>query len=66
MKEVWRLLLTGYHSAAENMAIDRAMLVAHSKGLVPPTVSFYQWKPSAISIVYFQSLRDEVDTSAFE
>lgn len=66
MKEVWRLLLTGHHSAAENMAIDRAILVAHSKGLVPPTVRFYQWKPSAISIGYFQSLREEVDTRACE
>jgi lipoate-protein ligase A len=66
MKETWRLLQTGYHTAAENMAIDRAILVAHSKKLVLPTVRFYGWKPSAISIGYFQQLQDEVDLNACE
>ena len=64
MSEQWRLLLTGDHSAKENMAIDRAILVAHSKGIVPPTVRFYRWKPSAISIGYFQRLSEEVDLEA--
>ncbi len=64
MKEQWRLLITGDHNAAENMAIDRAILLSHSKGLVPPTVRFYRWKPSAISIGYFQSLDEEVDIQA--
>lgn len=61
MKDHWRLLLTGFHSAAENMAIDRAILVANSEKMVPPTVRFYGWKPSAISIGYFQQLKDEID-----
>jgi lipoate-protein ligase A len=61
MTEQWRLLQTGAHTAAVNMAIDRAVLVAHSMNKVPPTVRFYQWKPSAISIGYFQSLEEEVD-----
>jgi len=61
MSEEWRLLLTGANSASKNMAIDRAVLVANSKGTVPPTVRFYEWKPSAISIGYFQSLDEEVD-----
>jgi lipoate-protein ligase A len=43
------------------MAIDRAVLFANSEGLTPPTVRFFSWKPSAISIGYFQSLVDEVD-----
>jgi len=64
MTETWRLLQTGYLSAAENMAIDRAILVAHSKGLVPPTVRFYGWKPAAISLGYFQQLQEEVDLDA--
>jgi len=29
--------------------------------LVQPTVRFYSWQPSAISIGYFQSLQEEVD-----
>jgi len=61
MTEKWRLLLTGANTAAINMAIDRAVLVTNSNGKVPPTVRFYSWKPSAISIGYFQSLEDEVD-----
>jgi len=64
MKEKWRLLLTNENTAAINMAIDKAILFAHSKKLVPPTVRFYSWNPSAISIGYFQSLKDEVDLEA--
>lgn len=61
MKEQWRLLQTGFNTAFTNMAIDRAVLVANSKGKVPPTVRFYGWEPPAISIGYFQSLIEEVD-----
>jgi len=61
MTEKWRLLQTGASTAARNMAIDRAVLVANSNGKVPPTVRFFSWEPSAISIGYFQSLEDEID-----
>ena len=61
MKEQWRLLKTENISAAKNMAIDRAVLVANSEGNSPPTVRFFTWKPPAISIGYFQSLKEEVD-----
>ena len=61
MSEKWRLLQTGYKNAYTNMAIDRAVMVSHSMKAVPPTVRFYGWKPSAISIGYFQSLDDEVE-----
>jgi len=64
MKEQWRLLKTQNNSAFTNMAIDRAVLVACSKAKVPPTVRFYTWKPPAISIGYFQSLKEEVDIEA--
>jgi len=61
MSEKWRYLITNNLSAARNMAIDRAVLVANSEGKAPPTVRFYTWSPPAISIGYFQSLADEVD-----
>jgi len=61
MKEQWRLLKTENNSASTNMAMDRAELVAISKGSAPPTVRFFTWKPAAISIGYFQSLEEEVD-----
>ena len=61
MSEKWRYLVTKGNSAAKNMAIDRAVLVANSEGKVPPTVRFYTWSPPAISIGYFQGLSEEVD-----
>jgi lipoate-protein ligase A len=61
MKEQWRLLITEKNTAYKNMAIDRAVLVANGKKIVPPTVRFFTWSPPAISIGYFQSLDDEVD-----
>ena len=64
MKEQWRLLKTDFNTAPTNMAIDRAVLVANSKGEVPPTVRFFGWSPPAISIGYFQNLEGEVDLDA--
>jgi lipoate-protein ligase A len=61
MKEQWRFLETGFCNAYKNMAIDRAILVSCSNNNAPPTIRFYGWKPSAISIGYFQSLKEEVD-----
>lgn len=57
-----RVLETGTHSAAWNMALDEAMLhvAAESKNWVP-SLRLYQWKPAAVSIGYFQSLEEEVD-----
>ena len=49
MKETWRLLLTGFHSAAENMAIDEAILEAVIAGKSLPTIRFYAWNPSTVS-----------------
>jgi lipoate-protein ligase A len=66
MIEQWRLLQTGFMNAFSNMAIDKAILVANSQGMVPPTVRFYGWSPPAISIGYFQSLIEEVDIQACE
>jgi lipoate-protein ligase A len=43
-----------------NMAIDEAILNARIKGLVPNTVRFYRWNPSAVSIGKFQKIENEV------
>ncbi len=58
----WRLLLTGGSDAFTNMAIDEAVAKLHGADSVP-TVRFYSWKPPAISIGYFQSLAEEVDSA---
>lgn len=60
----WRVLDTGYHTGPENMAIDEAIARAHGRGEVPPTLRFYGWQPAAVSIGYFQSMKQEVDLDA--
>jgi len=62
--EDWRLLDTDAHDAYYNMALDEAIATARSKGLVPNTIRFFRWKPSAVSIGYFQGMEDEVDIEA--
>lgn len=57
----WRLIKDGYHAGFMNMAIDEAIMIAHRKGLVPPTIRFYQWSPPTVSLGYFQDLKKEVD-----
>lgn len=56
----WRLLKFETHNAYMNMAIDEAVLNAAIKGLVPNTVRFYRWNPSAVSIGKFQKIENEV------
>ncbi len=48
------------------MAIDEAIARAHGRGEVPPTLRFYGWEPAAVSIGYFQSMREEVDLDAVQ
>lgn len=60
----FRLLKTGFSSAAVNMAIDEAVLTYIATGNSQPTLRFYGWKPPAVSIGYFQSLEEEIDTAA--
>ncbi|MEM3578832.1 MAG: lipoate--protein ligase family protein [Candidatus Bathyarchaeia archaeon] len=56
----WRLLKFETHNAYMNMAIDEAILNARIKELVPNTVRFYQWRPSAVSVGKFQNIESEV------
>jgi len=46
------------------MAIDEAIMRAHGRGDVPPTLRFYGWEPAAVSIGYFQSMTGEIDLDA--
>ena len=57
----WRLIRFEKRSAALNMAIDEAIAEGVANGTSPPTVRFYGWAPSAVSIGRFQAIRDEVD-----
>jgi lipoyl(octanoyl) transferase len=61
---VWRLLRTGAHGGATNMAIDEAILTAVAEGRSPATIRFYAWEPPCVSIGYAQSMRDGIDLDA--
>jgi lipoate-protein ligase A len=43
------------------MAIDEAIMMGINEGLSQPTLRFYRWNPSAVSIGTFQSMVEEVD-----
>jgi lipoate---protein ligase len=53
-----RVLETGYNPAALNMGIDEALI--ENIGEVP-VLRIYGWRPAAISVGYFQSIKEEVD-----
>jgi lipoate-protein ligase A len=56
----WRLVPLETHNAFMNMAIDEAILQSRLENLVPNTIRFYKWQPSAISIGKNQNLEENV------
>jgi lipoate-protein ligase A len=48
------------HDAFMNMAIDEAILQSRMENLVPNTIRFYQWQPSAVSVGKNQNPDDTV------
>ena len=63
MAAIGRLLNMGKNSAAMNMAIDEAILLAQ-KEQPNPTLRFYDWSSPAFSFGYFQDIASEVDVAA--
>ena len=59
--EEFRFLDLTTKTAYENMAIDESIMLELKEGRSPPTLRFYRWNPSAVSIGTFQGMRDEVD-----
>lgn len=59
----WQLLKLETYNAFMNMAIDEAILRARIENLVPNTLRFYCWKPSAVSIGRFQNIKNDVHLS---
>jgi lipoate-protein ligase A len=57
----WRVIGLEAHDAYYNMAADEAIGEAVRSGSADPTMRFYTWGPSAVSIGHFQSMREEVD-----
>jgi lipoate-protein ligase A len=62
-KHPFRLLDTGFHDCYYNMGLDEALLEGVASGALP-VLRFYGWSPPAVSVGYFQGLREEVDLEA--
>jgi lipoate-protein ligase A len=58
--ETWRLLDTGARSAAENMAIDEALLECKAAGRIPHTLRFLQFSNPTVLVGHHQSVEEEV------
>jgi lipoate-protein ligase A len=56
----WRLIPYQSHSAFQNMAIDEAIFRETLKNRKPPTLRFFGWRPSAVSVGYFQDVPKEI------
>lgn len=56
----WRLLDTGNHNAAENIALDAALLTAKNRENIPNTIRFLQFSPPAVLLGYHQSMEQEI------
>ncbi len=61
MRRTFRLILPEEFDAYMNMALEEAIYEAVRDGKSPPTIRLFSWKPSAVSIGYFQGIRNEVN-----
>jgi len=60
----WRLLGLRVYDAFMNMAVDETILTARIEDRVPNTLRLYRWRPSAVSIGYFQDAEKEANLEA--
>jgi len=60
MEKLFRVIDTGSLSAAENMALDEAMLEARSEGLIPDTIRFLSFRPHTALVGQFQTVEKEI------
>jgi len=56
----WRLLDTGFRSAAENMALDQVLLESRAAGESPNTLRFLQFSKPSVLVGCHQQLDQEV------
>ena len=60
MPITWRVIDTGLRAAAENIALNRALLEARAAGETPSTLRFLRFTPSAL-LGFHQSAAQELD-----
>jgi len=56
-----RLIVDEGHDVYWNMAFDEAMLELRIKKIIPETLRLYTFKPSAITVGYFQKIEDSIN-----
>lgn len=56
----FRMIPFAYFDAFTNMALDESIMENVRKGNSLPTIRFYGWNPSAVSIGVFQGIQNEV------
>ena len=64
MKLDFRVIDSGPQPASLNMATDEAILVGFINGVSPPTLRFYSFSPSAVTLGRFQKARDQLLSEA--
>ncbi len=62
----WRVIPLERHDCHYNMALDQAIEEHVRSGQSGPTIRFYGWEPSAVSIGCFQCMGDEVSLERCE
>lgn len=60
----WRVVPLHTTNAFTAMGIDEAVSESVAEGKSNPTIRFWRWNPSAVSIGYFQGIEDEVNLDA--
>ena len=60
MKPTWRVIDTGLRGAAENIALNRALLETRQADEIPSTLRFLRFKPSAL-LGFHQSAEQELN-----
>jgi lipoate-protein ligase A len=61
MGETWYFIDSGEKCPAYNMAFDEVLIDWHSRGLIPPVLRFYGWKPAGLSLGQFQKTVGRID-----
>jgi len=61
MTEEWLYIDTGHQSASFNMAFDETLLNWVCQERLKPILRFYGWRPAALSLGYFQKIKDRIN-----
>lgn len=62
----WRLIDTGKGDPYMNMAIDEAIAISSRDDALFLTMRFYQWERPALTIGYFQAIKDEINIDLYK